>query len=341
MTESEDSLQPTLQAMMQWTQLESEPTPPTTSWAWMRFANQFWLPFPVPFLMVVVAHFNIGTTLADPIGLRTYVLPFLVGCLMAAGLHIFQKSILTADALRVSNQRLKELQQVQLRALERQRALAERLTHHDVSALLAVGAIHDIRNTLTPIKAAAEELAELDDDDKELAELVGAASDHALALCERILTNYNGSGFERALQNIERLIPESLAQVEVICNGRVNVTSSLEPASVVVDPVDVVQILHNIASNSIRAKRGTVNLHVVGTVSRDRYTLQIRDDGPGFSQAQLELLRNASSNKKSKSSHGFGLLLVQRMVERNGGRLKLANHPQGGAEIRILFPTDD
>jgi len=67
--------------------------------------------------------------------------------------------------------------------------------------------------------------------------------------------------------------------------------------------------------------------------------IRIRDHGPGVPEAQLEKLCEPFFRGESRSEgYGLGLSIAQRAVQRLGGELSLANHPQGGLEVRISLP---
>lgn len=64
--------------------------------------------------------------------------------------------------------------------------------------------------------------------------------------------------------------------------------------------------------------------------------LIIADSGPGFPP---EIMANAFEpyvTTKPKGT-GLGLPIVKKIIEEHGGKISLANRPEGGAEIRIVL----
>jgi len=73
--------------------------------------------------------------------------------------------------------------------------------------------------------------------------------------------------------------------------------------------------------------------------------IRVDDDGPGIPRDRLdEVLRPFSrlDDARQRNTHGLGLGLavVQKTVAAEGGRLTLANRPEGGlrAEICLVLP---
>uniref|UniRef100_UPI002115A7B5 sensor histidine kinase n=3 Tax=Pseudomonas TaxID=286 RepID=UPI002115A7B5 len=68
--------------------------------------------------------------------------------------------------------------------------------------------------------------------------------------------------------------------------------------------------------------------------------ISIRDHGPGASEEHLTQLGEPFFRAPNQSSagHGLGLAIARRAIERHHGRLRLANHPDGGFVASIDLP---
>jgi PAS domain S-box-containing protein len=66
--------------------------------------------------------------------------------------------------------------------------------------------------------------------------------------------------------------------------------------------------------------------------------LTVRDRGLGFSPGDLAKVLEPFFSRR-KGGTGLGLPIVSRIVEGHGGRLRLGNHPDGGAEVEISLPA--
>jgi signal transduction histidine kinase len=104
----------------------------------------------------------------------------------------------------------------------------------------------------------------------------------------------------------------------------------------------LVRMLDNLLSNACEGDgtRGAarVQCSVRLISSRSVVSVEIRDDGPGFSASMLERgIEGLSSTKPGGT--GLGLYTVERQLRASGGELKLANRPGGGAEVVALLPA--
>lgn len=70
-------------------------------------------------------------------------------------------------------------------------------------------------------------------------------------------------------------------------------------------------------------------------------TISVRDQGPGVAADHLAQLGEPffRAPNQSGAGHGLGLAIARRAVERHGGSLTLANHPQGGFIATLSLPT--
>jgi hypothetical protein len=71
--------------------------------------------------------------------------------------------------------------------------------------------------------------------------------------------------------------------------------------------------------------------------------IEIRDDGPGFPDEFLphvfERFRRAGpARDRADGGTGLGLAIVAAIADAHGGRAVAANHPGGGARVRIELP---
>jgi len=118
------------------------------------------------------------------------------------------------------------------------------------------------------------------------------------------------------------------------------------PAAVVVgDESRLHRALLNLLDNALRYSPdgGTVEVRL----GRGRHwcRLEVQDQGPGFSEADLEHMferfyRGDPSRMRSRrTGSGLGLSIVQQIALTHGGRVQADNHPQGGALVELLLPV--
>jgi two-component system, OmpR family, sensor kinase len=128
---------------------------------------------------------------------------------------------------------------------------------------------------------------------------------------------------------------------------RSHVTMVLEPRSTVsvtasptVVSVAVGNILHNAVKFCGAGGRVSVNVTVDG---RDA-VVEVADTGPGVTPDDIPLIferfhRGSGPRAAGAPGVGLGLAICRALVERQGGRIAVANTPGGGATFAIRLPV--
>lgn len=239
-----------------------------------------------------------------------------------------------------------------------ERQLTHRAAARSVSGLAAVLA-HEIKNPLSGIRGAAQLLEpSLNDEDRQLAELICSETDRIRALVDRMevfgderplvtepvnihaildhVLKLSGSGFARGMRLVSDYDP------------------SLPPVSVNRDKL--VQAFLNLVKNaaeSISSKqdggriimrtsfRPGVRLSVKG--SRDRVSLplciEVEDDGPGIPDGMRPHLFDPFVTSKPTGT-GLGLALVAKIIGDHGGIIECESEPPRTI-FRVLLPIGD
>lgn len=90
------------------------------------------------------------------------------------------------------------------------------------------------------------------------------------------------------------------------------------------------QVFHNVILNAIQAMPTGGTLAIT---ARDR-TIRFADTGPGFSPTALNRWAELLYSEK-EGGMGIGLNVAREIVHAHGGRLTVANRPEGGALVRV------
>lgn len=86
-----------------------------------------------------------------------------------------------------------------------------------------------------------------------------------------------------------------------------------------------------------------------GTLSVATYTeegcvvVRFRDSGPGVPDDIKENIFEpnfTTKNKNQKFGLGLGLAISSEIVQKHGGDIRVGDAPGGGAEFRVLLPSD-
>jgi two-component system sensor kinase FixL len=113
--------------------------------------------------------------------------------------------------------------------------------------------------------------------------------------------------------------------------------------SVRVNPVQIEQVLVNLAHNGIEAicgsrERGSARLEItVSTLSPDRIQVSVVDTGPGLKSDQLDRVFGAFYTTK-RDGMGMGLSISRTIIDAHGGKL-WATSDSDGASLHFTLPT--
>ncbi|TMM43214.1 MAG: HAMP domain-containing histidine kinase [Actinobacteria bacterium] len=119
-----------------------------------------------------------------------------------------------------------------------------------------------------------------------------------------------------------------------------------EPVVVATDPGRIRQVVDGLVDNALRVipADAPVVLAVRPADPAGFASVEVRDGGPGFSDADLALVfeRGAMSERYQgirKVGSGLGLALAHGLVRRLGGTIEVGHAPEGGARFTVRLPV--
>lgn len=211
---------------------------------------------------------------------------------------------------------------------------------------------HEIKNPLTPIQLAAERIRH-----KYLERMEGKDADVLERSTRTIVQQVEAMrDMVNAFSDYAR--PPRLSLQSVDLNQLVHEVVDLYRASaphahleleldatltpVLADPGRLRQLLHNLIKNALEAGQGQepFELTLATLAGRERYEgmveLQVRDNGPGFSEEVLAQLFEPYVTTKPKGT-GLGMAIVKKIVEEHSGLIS-ARNAEPGALIVVRIP---
>lgn len=237
---------------------------------------------------------------------------------------------------------------------ERQKALAAKQEQSRLLAFLG----HEIRTPLTGILGVADLLGDTDID--------GSARDYAATISEsgRHLDRILGDFLDLTrLEAGKLLIAPAPFKVKDLANetrnlwaGRsrdsrvtLKVTSNDRLAGQIeADGTRLRQILFNLIGNAVKfTEAGTIAAHIE-TVQRGsgplHLVMTVTDTGVGIPDADKARLFEAFEQASPGTVHkfggtGLGLSIAKGLVERMGGKITLADNPEGGTIFKVVCPV--
>ena len=106
-----------------------------------------------------------------------------------------------------------------------------------------------------------------------------------------------------------------------------------------VNPERFILILTNLFKNAVEAVPAGAPLHLRVDIHQEAraYLVVVEDDGPGIPEEVLAQLATGPSTTKPQG-HGWGLWIVNHLLDAQGGRLHIATHPHQGTTVTMAVP---
>lgn len=197
---------------------------------------------------------------------------------------------------------------------------------------------HELNNSLAPISSLAHSghiLAETPDIGK-LQHVFGSIEERTTHL-KKFIDGYARFAKLPSPQVEPVLWPPFLASLQALTPFTLRSELPTQPAYF--DPVQLQQALINLLKNAHESGSPTDAVALSVRQDMNGVHIEISDAGPGMPAEILEQsLLPFYSTKQSGS--GLGLPLCREIVEAHGGRISLANQPQGGLIVSVWLPAN-
>jgi two-component system sensor histidine kinase HydH len=223
----------------------------------------------------------------------------------------------------------------------RQRESLERTLEHgrrlaalgEMSAVLA----HEIRNPLTSLKGHAQLLLEAlpaEGREREKVERVVREAVRLETLTDDLLEFVRSGTIERRESDPGALLRAAAEEVD---GARIVLHCDGAPKSWPIDARRLRQVLTNVLRNALQASPVEAKVDASVSLIGERLVFEVRDRGEGIPRGQEEAIFEPFHTGKVHGT-GLGLAVARSVVERHGGMISAANHPEGGAVFRIAIP---
>jgi two-component system nitrogen regulation sensor histidine kinase NtrY len=196
---------------------------------------------------------------------------------------------------------------------------------------------HELNNSLAPISSLAHSgqiLARAPPDPEQLVRVFSTIEDRA-----RHLAGFIEGYAQFAKLPQPRLAPVSwqvlLERLRVVV--AFTLAGSLPQRTASFDTAQIEQALINLLKNARESGAEPATIELSVSTAAQGFTIEVRDRGPGFTQAALEHALVPFYSTKETGT-GLGLTLCREIVEAHGGRLRIANREGGGAVVTLWLP---
>ena len=248
--------------------------------------------------------------------------------------------------------------------LEAERAVLEEqvrnLNRAKTTMDLLAGVAHDLAAALTGVVWCSQALCRrLQAHDPELSEgvadFVGAA-DFARQLARRLVSISRQPDVATDDYELHVVIAEAMDLLETLRPPKVRLHASYQADALWVhgNADQLQQIVINLVANAFDAlqdREGTVEVTLTasaapaqaaqaGAPEQGWVRLSVRDDGRGMDEATLQrAFEPFFTTKEAQGGSGMGLVVVERVVERHGGVLRVESNLGCGTKVDVYLPT--
>lgn len=216
-------------------------------------------------------------------------------------------------------------------------------------------AAHDLRSPLAIIRGYVELVLQLGEPGlgAEISEYLGivlARSRQMASLIDTLLDveriESGEAGLVREPVDLKILVAQALEGFRVLANeGGVQLQAKIteKPAIVAADRAHLWQVMNNLLSNAVKftPKGGCVTVDLL--VREREAIVEVRDTGPGISEAEQahlfqKFFRGDDARLRGVAGHGLGLPIVRAIVEQHGGRVFCRSRPGLGSTFGFELP---
>ena len=154
---------------------------------------------------------------------------------------------------------------------------------------------------------------------------------YAQVLLETSLLNLNkdSGDINRTIQSVIKYLSPMKKFYLVTFNTELNNLSNCN-----FDSEQIQHLLVHLFTNAAEAKRDAT-ISIKSDFEKEKITLEIRDDGPGF---PLKILKDPFGSAMDRKG-SYGLYLCKSIIDRHNGTMELENFKDGGALITITLPA--
>ncbi len=216
---------------------------------------------------------------------------------------------------------------------------------------LLAGVAHELNNLLSVIVGGTDLLRTMVGSGplREEAEEIAQAGERCARIVRNLLALARQRPPEQQSVSLNQVVREAIELLNYALRADgIEVTLDLAPdlPLLLADPYQLSQVVVNLVTNSHHAMReASPPRRLILTTKVDslhgRVTLQVADTGPGVPpEIQARIFEPFFTTKAVGEGTGLGLSLCRRIIEGQGGTIRLESPPGQGAIFRIELPTD-
>ena len=137
--------------------------------------------------------------------------------------------------------------------------------------------------------------------------------------------------------DISQNIPQIIDTVAIPENIQVNTSIQQNFPPLMLDPTYFRRIITNLVTNAIQAMPKGGKLTITAYTKNDKATITIQDTGIGIPEEMKQRMFQPLFTTRSRG-HGFGLPVIKRLVEVQGGTITFESQEGKGTIFTMQFP---
>jgi len=207
---------------------------------------------------------------------------------------------------------------------------------------------HEIKNPLTPIQLAVQQLAsKYSGDDATYRQLLDTASEilrEEITSLRRLVDDFSAFAklpkVEPVAIDLNLLLAEILRQ-QPDWQATVQVMTNPVPVYAMCDRTLFRRVMANLVENAMQAAQGASKIPAIQIRAEprgERAAILVDDNGPGVPESDRQHVFDPYVTHREGGT-GLGLAIVRKIVIDHGGDVTIGQSPQGGARFTVELPS--
>lgn len=212
---------------------------------------------------------------------------------------------------------------------------------------------HDLRNPIGGFMGLTDALLEkdyLEQEDRELIELIHSSSEEALGFVNELLQDPGGNdNIKKERTNLLWVLEQSVTLQKHRAEAKeVQLKVEKEDVMAVVSPDKMGRVMGNIISNAIKFSHRGSSIEIELKETAKGALFSVKDYGIGIPKSMQATLFDSHSavekrraGTQGEASHGLGLSIVKQLVEAHGGTIWLESEVGKGSVFYVEVPSGE
>lgn len=228
----------------------------------------------------------------------------------------------------------------------------EKLRKMDKEQKEFIGSVtHEFKTPITTVKAYSD-LISMYPDDLDLIDdgthKISKECDRLSSLVENVLRLSALEKYDFEIIKEKVNLKEVLAEICERMKGRIkrnnlNLNCDLQEAVIDIDEQSLKHIIINLIDNAIKYSRTNGNIDINCYKDNDHAIIKVSDDGIGIEKSDIYKIfdpfyRVDKHRSREAGGAGLGLSLVKKLVEKQGGEIKVESEIGTGSSFYVIFP---